>query len=344
MKVAELETGNEEALIGSLEYDAASIGPGGNVYVATDSWAGVHEFDSTGKWVQNIGGEGHGPGEYQQVRFISTSRANQLIIYDDIGRVNILEQSGVFSHSFRYMINAAPETRIASAGENRFWTLNWPLTMQIVQKGEDLILLTSEGDTLQVYRFPDSEPEMAVESEGRNVNKPNPAVGALKWTLSPDGDAWVLTPGGEFLVRIPSEGGEPDSLSVRSFPMSFTDEQWAQIREAETAVLREVSFLNSWVEPTEDALDELRDTWSPVQRMWWVDGSGILVDRMTPSYPSIQHGSWRYTALLPDGRMTMDVEGPSGLLTAAFGYALTVSSEWLELPKLTLWRLEQIGR
>ncbi|MFC1499516.1 hypothetical protein ACFL6T_00680 [Candidatus Zixiibacteriota bacterium] len=146
MKVAELETGDEEALIGSLEYDAAAIGPDGSVFVATDSWAGVHEFDRTGKWNRNIGGEGHGPGEYQQVRFVSASRTGELVIYDDIGRV------------------------------------------------------------------------------------------------------------------------------------------------------------------------------------------------------SIQHGSWTYTALLPDGRMTVEAEGPSGLLTAGFGYALTVSSEWLELPRLTLWRLEQTGR
>ena len=339
VRIAELETDHPEALVGNLEYDSAAIGPDGTVFVATDAWRGVHEFDRTGKWIHNLGGEGYGPGEFQQIRYVSASPSGELALYDDIGRVSVFGADRVLSHTFRYMVNIASPTRIAFAGDTGFWTLNavpgQDPTMTSLR--EDLIILSSAGDTLMIYPVPDSQPEMVT---GR-VSSANPAIGALKWAVSPDGAAWLYTPNGEHLVRLSPMGGTPDSSTVQTYPAIYSDEQWARIIEAQTAVLREVSFLNPYVEPTIEVLEEIRDTWSPIQRIWWVDDCGLLVDRMTPSYPSVQRGPWMYAALLPDGHMTKEIEGPAGLLTAAYGYAITVSSEWLELPGLTLWKLEQ---
>ncbi len=340
VRIAELETDHPEALVGNLEYDSAAIGPDGTVFVATDAWKGVHEFDRNGKWIRNLGGEGHGPGEFQQIRYVSTSPTGQLALYDDIGRVSVFGADRVLSHTFRYMVNTASLTRIAFAGKAGFWTLNivpgQNPTMTSLR--EDLIVLSSAGDTLLIHPVPDSQPEM---STGR-VSSANPAVGALKWAVSPDGTVWLYTPNGEQLVHLSPAGGAPDSVAVQAYPAIFSDEQWTRIIEAQTAVMREVSFLNSYVEPTIEILEEIRDRWSPVQRMWWVDEHGLLVDRMSPNYPSIQRGPWRYSALRPDGVMTNEIEGPAGLLTTAYGYALTVTSEWLELPHLTLWRLEPV--
>ncbi len=343
VRIAELETDHPSALVGNLEYDSAAIGPDGTVFVATDSWKGVHVFDRTGKWIRNLGGEGHGPGEFQLVRSVATSPTGRLALYDDIGRVSVFEADGVFSHTFRYMINSLSPIRIGCAGSAGFWTMNTAITNPDPSAPgvrEDLITLSSEGDTLSIYPIPDSIPELVI---GR-LSSANPAVGAPKWTVSPDGSAWLFTPGGGHLVHISPAGGQADSIAVHVYPPVFTDDEWARIIEAETAVLREVDFLNEYVEPTIEALVAIRDRWNPVQRLWWIDENGLLVDRMTPAYPSVQRGPWKYAALDFDGFMTGEVEGPAGLLTAAYGFALTVSSEWLELPEITLWRLEPIQR
>ncbi len=343
VRVAELETDHPSALVGNLEYNGAAIGPDGSVYVATDSWKGVHIFDRTGAWVRNLGGEGHGPGEFQWVRAVAASPDGQLALYDEIGRISLFTSDGAFSHSFRYQIRSDLRTSLSFSGSRGFWTMNRPLSAPDPSESgirEDLIALSSHGDTLAIHPIPDSVPEMDI---GR-VSSANPAEGAPKWTVSPDGFAWLFTPAGEHLVRLSPTGAEADSIAVQTYPPVFTEAEWARIIEAETAVMREVDFLNDSIEPTIERLEEIRDRWSPVQRLWWVDEHGLLVDRMTPLYPSIQRGPWKYAALTSDGFMTAEIEGPAGLLTAAHGYALTVRSEWLELPEITLWRLEPVQR
>ena len=101
----------------------------------------------------------------------------------------------------------------------------------------------------------------------------NPEVGVARWTASPDGTAWLLSPSGEQLIRISSVTGESDTLAVRLPTPIFTREQWAQIVEVWTSEMRNDESFSAFIPPTINALEQIRESLNPVQRMWWIDGN-----------------------------------------------------------------------
>ncbi len=351
VKVAELDTGSDEALLGYQRYGTATIGPDGAVFIVTDAWDGVHEFYPSGRWRRNLGGEGNGPGEFQRVRYIDASPTGRLAIYDRVVmRISFLERNGAFSSSFGYNIDDTSMSRIAFAGDEQLWVFTGSPDQRLTPgiRREDLVLLSAGGDTLNIYSVPDSEPYLVIEHEGHPLlSTYNPKVGALKWTVSPDGTAWLFTPGGEHLICISSETGESDTLAVQYSATVFTNEQWAQLMRGWTSWTREAEAVgNEDLRPAIKTIRKMRTSFSPIQQMWWIDECGLLVDRVPDLiYPTDRRSSLlKYAAILRDGSMTKEVEGPPGIITAGYGYALQRGmSDSLGLPNLTLWKLVPTG-
>ncbi len=104
--------------------------------------------------------------------------------------------------------------------------------------------------------------------------------------------------------------------------------------------------MDPWVrEGYNNLRDELlgaRGDLRSIQRMWWAGSKGLLVDRNVYQ-PMVNHWALvpgKYAALLPDGRLSEEVEGPGGLIVASNGYALCLESLTDDLPVLTLYRIE----
>ncbi len=354
VRIAELDTGNEKALLGFHRYDATAIRPDGTVFIATDAWAGIHEFNTNGRWIRNLGGEGNGPGEYQKVKCLAASPTGRLAIYDTILRkVSFLEGSGEFSTSIRLNLEFTLKSNIMFAGDERLWVFTIPIGQdssptQIILPSisrADLILYSAGGDTLHVCSFPDSKPFLVIaHNETPLIRYDNPEVGAPKWAVSPDGTAWLLTPNCEQLIRISSETGKSDTLAVKYSAPVFTNEQWSQLVEVWTDWMREAEGISKHYRSVTKTIRKLRESLSPVQRMWWIDEYGLLIDRMPNLGGSlVERSLWRYAAVLGDGSMTKDIEGPADLITAGYGYAIQKMYDPSGLPKLILWKLVPKG-
>jgi len=61
---------------GGLEVDG-----NGNIFVGDRKETAIHVFDSTGKYLQRLGGEGRGPGEFNGILDIKI-QSDQLFVFD----------------------------------------------------------------------------------------------------------------------------------------------------------------------------------------------------------------------------------------------------------------------
>jgi hypothetical protein len=345
VRIGDLDTGDERALVGGFTRNMAfGVDGSGRVSISTDPGWLIHRFDRQGAWLDTIGRRGSGPGEFQSILALSVGQTGELLVYDGTGgnyRVSHLGEKGQFIGSFHARINETSRPSLGFAGPGLFWLFDTRGETEGPGAYDSLVLLNAAGDTLWSWTAR-THPYLHVSSEGRSTATLGPSFDAARWAVASDGMAWLILPRTEALLRIHPIGLRVDTIQVSIPPLVPSDEEWKEYVSHLTASMEQVRFLRSFIAPMRSALDEVRDKLHPVQRIWHVDEMGFLVERRLSRTAVEQSGNWRYAALLPDGRMSEEASGPPRLVAVGFGYAVQLNSEWRDLPRLTLWKLQPL--
>lgn len=118
------EFGDENYMFGNIK--GVAIGTEGRIFVADQQGPIVRMYDKEGKFIQNVGREGRGPGEYTGISGIKTFPDGRLAIWN-VGLTNI----NVFSPEGEYM-----ETHFVNS------TLNAPDLFEVGKEGEFFVKTT----------------------------------------------------------------------------------------------------------------------------------------------------------------------------------------------------------
>lgn len=342
VEVASIDTDNPEALLGGWNGGGIGVDGFGRVYVVTSAWEGVHVFDNDGSWITNIGGEGGGPGEFRNVNGIAVSKVGDLLLYDQSGgggRLTHLDNNGLYLNSINLRFRETLFPSFGFAGQDKYWIRD----INSEQEGsnaaiENLALIDAFSDTLWQISVSTS-PYISLSADGQSTSTLGPSSNSIRWTVDPEGNSWILLPHGKQLLFVSAIGNQIDTIDVNLPPIEVSEDEWNQYLIASTSYMEQVRFLQSFVSPMKTALNQIRSHLHPAQRFWYVDENGFLIDRKPNLPPHNQLEPWRYAALLPNGRMSEEIEGPAGIVAVNYGYAVQVKSDWFELPELTLYKL-----
>jgi len=90
-----------------------------HIYVLDPAAVGVHRFDRRGRWIETIGGEGDGPGEFRRPTAMGWLSDTLWISDRNLSRLSFFELGGAFVRSVRFTTIFGPATvmpRNASSG------------------------------------------------------------------------------------------------------------------------------------------------------------------------------------------------------------------------------------
>ncbi len=348
VEVSTLDTGNPEALID--RFWEATIDGNGRVSLGYPNSSIIQMFTSDGEWQHNIDKEGEGPGEYRGVFDLTASRSGDLLIYDmseyrithltDDGSFTALINKDLGNLSGRWLVEC-----LAFAGFERYWLyhtqgLGGPRspetdTILLIDQSGEVIWTSEEWDGL-IH-------SLEYRSEvGRYRVIADPAGRLVRWTVDPDGTAYIISPDCDRMLIVDQNGRITNNISINLPPISYTSREWnVSVREY-TATLEgsSNSAQRESAKYFETELRKSRTKLSPIQRLWWGGPEGLLVDRSPVTvFPISAEHQRKYAALMPNGQMTEEEYGPGGLVAVANGFALSHRSDEDGLPILTLYRL-----
>ena len=339
VEIGPLDTGNEQALLGDFSGHAVGVDGKGRVSIATEEGEWIHRFAPNGAWLDNVGRLGSGPGEFRRIHALAVDSVGDLLVYDGLSRrVTHLDGEGRYISSFRAHIATNDRPSLGIGAEDRYWVCDTHWDMQGEEAQESLVLISSSGDTVWSWDAR-TAPYLYVSVEGRPQGTLGPSMDSSRWAVDADGISWLVLPNAEALLRIPPGGSPIDTVRLSASPLRPSDQEWEEFEGSLLSTMEMVAFLRPYVGPMRDALARVRERLHPMQRCWWMDEHGLLVERMPFGTVHQQSGEWRYAALLPDGRMTKEATGPPRLVTAGYGYAVQMNSDWRELPELMLFQL-----
>lgn len=351
VKLAELQTDLPEA--GVSGFHAAAVDGRGFTYMVSDRRPIIHIFDSEGHWVKNLERVGQGPGEFQTIHFISAAHNGSLIIYDSRSRrISHLNPEGGYVNSFSFRLNdneQESQVRFAPAGKDNYWLASIahqgspdePLTRR-------LQLVDDSGASVWEHDYADVNPFIYVSvpsRPGSQMEAANPAAREVRWSTDLYGSAWIIAPDYSSLLQVDNTGSLVKEISLNLSPSNLPDTFYDTYIHSVTDELRQSEYPpnREAAEPLEKALRECRNDIAPIQRMWWIDSSGLLIDRLPfEKAPMWLDHPGLYAALFPDGQMSEDVEGPGGIIAVSYGYALALRSGWAELAELILYKIESV--
>ncbi len=344
-RVASLQTEIPEAGISTLT--SAGIDGEGNVSITSSRILAVHQFNSDGTWKGNLGNRGSGPGEFQATQRVSVAFNGELLVYDALSgkKFTHLNRDGEYLDSFVDLLDGRVEG-FQFATSNSYWVSS--LTPSY--KGADIYrtvkLRDRIGNVLWSLKTLVEEPNLEIFTEMIVATVgPNPIGLDVLWAVDPFGTTWNLTPNQDRLLCIDSLGNELSSIETDIPSLIISRSDWRQFVEDRFDPFISIiapSLREGYISLRDDLM-KARDDVSSIQRMWWAGSEGLLVDRNIYQPESVNHWALtpgRYAALLPDGSLSEEVEGPSGLIIAMNGYALCLESLSDELPVLTLYKIE----
>ncbi len=365
-ELAELDTGNPEAEVGEIwgrseEVRTVSVDARGTVSLLDliygsitggNQFRGIHRFDRTGRWTGNLSREGDGPGEFRSPTLITADGRGDLVLYDTAGsKVTQLDPEGgyVVSFGIRNLINTMIEA-VHPAGTDRYWLVSIhpvPSARPFDEPlQEDILLVSPEGRTFWSRQYDGIRDQLFITFEGNPYQAfpfPNPSARVARWTFDDEGAIWILSPDSDRLIRIDPRGETTADITLSLEPIEldrneirrFIDERTERLSTSPRERERE------YVDEIARRLRDLRSSFAPVQRLWWIGPEGFLVDRVPvdPMARGWREGPGRYLALFPDGTISDEIDGPGGLITVTNGYAVALRSDLSDLPKLILYRI-----
>lgn len=145
---------------------AMDIGEDGTIYVHDAAMKALRAYDSTGRYLRTIGGQGGGPGEYQNLLGLAALHDGRLLLRD-AARVNVYDTNGspltAWPVSAGMMLGAKPNTLVAD-GHGGAYTM---VQAGAARAGQTLVLeyvflhLDSTGtarDTVPMPTWPEMPP------------------------------------------------------------------------------------------------------------------------------------------------------------------------------------------
>jgi len=357
-EVAVLETDNPEAGVtelGSVIIDGNGVVSFLNQQSNRTRFRGIQRFDTQGRWLGFISRRGDGPGEFTSARLLAATNAGDLLLYGASSgrRIVHLTADGEYLQSFMspFLIQhrdlmpdgggiVSPGRCVLVSSKNMDPgdpTGEWVQTIAI---------LDMDGTVLHSISFEEINYTRLIPVDGRIGQfhaYQNPAARVAKWTVDGTGHIWIIPPGNDRLQQYSSDG---DMIAESPFsldPPAYSARDWRELFEGMTAYRRNPDRPGT-LAATDLILDELkkvRREVSAVQRFWWIDDAGFLVDRKPFDFrsPGWQKSPGRYVALFPDGTVSEEIDGPGGLVAVSHGYALSYYTDEDDLPILTLYRL-----
>ena len=273
------DTGDDALLLGSIR--SFDVDARGWIYALDDQTQAIHVFDSGGILVHTVGGEGTGPGEFEQANALDLSTNGQIwVIEMQKGRLTFLDASG----------NYLNEARIGSSGWSSF---PYPGGMDLlgrynaavvveVMDDYDLALARFDQDffPLDTIPIPESaEPHEQFElitADGGVMGMGIPFQGSLVWRFSPSGHFWTLLTNKYELAEITASGETLRRITLDHDPIPVTLADLEEVRESENL---------SWFTRQGGKIDWSRIPDSkPVTSSFFCDDEGNLwVRRLTES-------------------------------------------------------------
>ncbi len=360
VKLAEIETELPAAQVS--EFKAVTVNSEGIVSLldritmsreGRKPFNGIHQFGPDGKWIRNISRQGDGPGEFRSPSLINASADGSLLIYDTaIGNKFVsLSSNGDYLNS--YHVDIRNIEAIAHAGRDRAWLVS--IHPQPIPRGmfepwvQEIQLLDNKGELIWSRSYQDITDQIMISVDGRpgiGIPFPNPAARVARWTFTSDGKIWILSPDYDHLIRVNRNGTIEHTIEIdlplislsRSEIDEFIYERTERFRTAQ------YEFYEDSLRPLTRILRRTRREHAPVQRFWWIRPEGFLIDRVPVDVGTL---AWRekpgkYIALFPDGTVSEESEGPGGIVMVINGYAISIQSEYSDLPQLVLYRIEPV--
>ena len=92
LRIGELE-GAEEYTFGAIE--GSAVGLDGSIFIADRQGPILRMYNASGRFVRVVGRQGGGPGEYNTIAGIATTRDGRIAIWDPRnGRITVYDRTG----------------------------------------------------------------------------------------------------------------------------------------------------------------------------------------------------------------------------------------------------------
>lgn len=270
------DTGEDALLLGrirSLDVDAR-----GWIYALDAQTQAIHVFDSDGILIQTAGGEGTGPGEFEQAHALDLSTNGQIWVMEmQKGRLTFLDSTGNY-------LNGA---RIGSTGWSYFpypggmdplGRYNAAVVVEVMDDS-DLALARFDQDfaPLDTIPIPErAEPHEQFEliTDGAMMATSIPFRGSFVWRFSPNGHFWTLLTDKYELAEITASGETLRRVTLDHDPIPVTPADLEEVRENLSWFTRQGGKID-W--------SKIPDT-KPVTSSFFCDDEGNLwVRRLTGS-------------------------------------------------------------
>ena len=344
VKVSSLQTDIPEAGISTLT--SAGIDGDGNVSITSSRRLAVHQFSVDGTWKSNLGKHGGGPGEFQATQRVSVAFNGEILVYDALSgkKFSLFDNNGEYLDSFADLLDGSVEG-FHIVHLNTYLISSMNISPPGAERYKTVKLRDRTGNVLWSYNTEVESPYLEVTTEMLEIRFGwNPVGQDILWAVDPFGTAWILIPNQDQLLCVNSLGNELSSLKTDIPPLGISRSDWRQFIEDRFAPFTDMSpWVREGYNNLRDGLLGARADLRSIQRMWWAGSEALLVDRNVYQPDTVNHWALipgRYAALLPDGRLSEEVEGPGGMIVASNGYALCLESLSDELPVLTLYRIE----
>jgi hypothetical protein len=138
--------------VGSLEGDGNytfgsikefAVGPANEVFIFDGQYVALRQYDSTGKFIRNIGGKGTGPGEYERVNGIAVHEDGRLVMWN------------------------ATNATVSAYSPDMELTGSWPVPGSASFNTSNSIMVDTEGNTYVRTRVGDPPPGDNMATSGR---------------------------------------------------------------------------------------------------------------------------------------------------------------------------------
>jgi len=315
IKVSSLQT--EISRAGISELRSAGIDGEGNVSFTSSRRLAIHQFDADGSWKGNLGTSGNGPGEFRATQLVSVTFDGELLVYDGLNgrKLSHFDSNGEYLYSFADLLDGWVEG-FHIISRNTYIISSITIPFLSAERLRTVKLRDRVGNILWSMKFEMKSPNLELITESAIMGLgPNPAAQDVLWAVDPHSVTWILTLNQNELICIDSEGNELSSTKTIIPPLLLSRSDWRQFVEDKFNPyinIVEPRLREDYISLRDDLL-KARDNLRSIQRLWWVGSEGLLADRNVYQPDTVKHWALvpgRYAALLPDGRLSEEVEGP----------------------------------
>ncbi|MDE2828087.1 MAG: 6-bladed beta-propeller [Bacteroidota bacterium] len=228
------DTGDDALLLGSI--GSFDVDARGWIYALDDQTQAIHVFNSDGMLVHTVGGEGTGPGEFEQAHALDLSANGQIWVMEmQKGQLTFLDATG----------NYVSGARIGSSGWSYFpypggmdplGRYNAAVVVEVLDD-YDLALARFDQDFVPLDTIPvpeSGEPHEQFEllTDGGGMMATSiPFRGSFVWRFSSSGHFWTLHTDKYELAEITANGETLRRVTLDHDPIPLKPAELEEVRE-----------------------------------------------------------------------------------------------------------------